>query len=231
MVEELFVALAEVGLIFSCAGSVFGAAAAAVIEVAADEAFVWDALLVACEGSFQFALGEFGQRGFEDVSELPLGFDEEFAAVCVAGVFYDYEACALFAEGTHRVVAEDVICGQGVELADVHFFRAVIVPQVEDATEEVAVLSGGYWEVCGFVCGVVGFYAGYELGVAYVVLYEEVEDFVGVFDVGVVEYDKGVEFDLVLFAVFDASHDFVECAPAWMIATVEVVELFGSVDA
>ncbi len=105
VVEELFVTLAKVALLFVEAGSVFYAAAAAIVQVSADEAFVADVLFVAGESSFGFALGEFGEWCFADVSQSPLRFDKELAAVGVAGMFNDDEACALFAEGAHCVIA------------------------------------------------------------------------------------------------------------------------------
>ncbi len=105
VVEELFVALAEVALFFVEAGSVFYAAAAAEVQIATHEAFVADILFVAGEGSFCFALGEILQRGLDDVAQSPFGFDKKFTAVGVAGVFNDDEACTLPTEGAHRVIA------------------------------------------------------------------------------------------------------------------------------
>ncbi len=109
VVEELFVAVAEVafigGLVRVEPGSVFYAAAATIVQIATHEAFIADVLFVAGECSFDFALGKFGQWGLADVSQSPFGFDEKFAAVGVAGVFDNDEACALFAEGAHCVAA------------------------------------------------------------------------------------------------------------------------------
>ena len=60
VVEELFVTLAKVALFFVETGSVFDTASAAIVQMSADEAFVADILFVAGEGSFDFALSQFG---------------------------------------------------------------------------------------------------------------------------------------------------------------------------
>ncbi len=76
----------------NCTDPVFHAAAAADIEVVADEAFVAEPFLGPCEGAFLLVGGEFFQGRFENVAQPPLGLDEELTAKSIARVFDDGKA-------------------------------------------------------------------------------------------------------------------------------------------
>ena len=121
-----------------------------------------------------------------DVAGSPLIFDEEFAAVRVAGVFDHHKTSALLAESTHRVMTEDMPGGQRVEEANVHFVRAVCVPEVEGSTQEVAILFCGDRKLRRLSCRRVSFDAGYELYITQIVFQQPLEHFVWMLDVDVV---------------------------------------------
>ena len=99
--------------------------------MAAEEALIAQILLITGEGAFDTACGEFIQWSFHDVAEPPLGLDKKFAAKGIAGVFDNNEAGALLTIGANGMFAHYVISYQRVKLADIHFFRAVLVPEVE----------------------------------------------------------------------------------------------------
>ena len=107
----------------------------------------------------------------------------------------------------------------------------MLVPSVEDAAEEIAVLLWGNGEV-GYAVGFgIGLDAGDELEEADFVFDEEVEYLVGVVGVYVVEKNEQIEFDFEFAAVVDGSHDAVPCTGAGEVETVVVVILFWAVDA
>ncbi len=107
-----------------------------------------------------------------------------------------------------------MICREGIELSNVHLVRAVIAPQVEGATEEIAVLLWCDGKVRRLTRLRVAFDARDKLHVSQIILYKKIEHLVGMFDISVIEYDKSAELDVVFFAVFDAAHYLAESACA-----------------
>jgi hypothetical protein len=166
---------------------VFHAASATHIEVAAEQALVAEIELGAGEGAFLLAGGDFIDGGIEYAAESPFRIDEEVTGEAVTVVFDDNILAALSAEGADSVVAGEAEIQDRIEISDADFFRAVFVPSVEDAAEEIAVLLWGNGEV-GYAAGFgIGLDAGDELEEADFVFDEEVEYLVGVFGVYVVE--------------------------------------------
>ncbi len=94
----MFVTLAEVILaatVSVLSSSILHTSAAAYIEMATEKALIAKILLIAGEGAFNTAGGEFIQRCFHDVAQSPLRLDKKFAAKGIAGVFDNDEAGAL----------------------------------------------------------------------------------------------------------------------------------------
>jgi hypothetical protein len=133
VIKELLIAFAEIVLsnldIEPC--SVFHAAAPADIEMPANQAFVAELFFVPCERPFCLAGGELLYRRLEDISQTPLRFDEKLTAESVAGVLDDNEAGALLAVSANRMFVQDVVCHQGIEIADIELFRPIPEPEIE----------------------------------------------------------------------------------------------------
>ncbi len=107
----------------------------------------------------------------------------------------------------------------------------MFVPTVENPAEEFAVLGGRDGEIGNLARCWVALDAGDELKVPDIVFEEEVEQLIRVVDVFIVQQGKGVEFDVVFFAVFDGFHYLVEGAAAGVVFAVVIVEFFRAVNA
>ena len=137
---------------------------------------------------------------------------------------------ALLAESADGMSACEAIREYRIEIADTDFFGAVFVPAVEYPAHEVAELLRCYREIRNAAGCWVALDAWDKLQVFRAEAGTEVEYLVGVVGVQVVDEYEDIEFDVVFFAAFDGSHDFVEGSSAGMVGAVMVVVLFGAVD-
>lgn len=215
VVEELAIAFAEVALaaeiVLIESGAVLQTPAPANRQVSTDEALVGEVLLQAGKGLLVGAGGELLNGRLAEIAQPPFRLDEEIAAEGVAGVLDDDILTALLVERADCVSAGEVIRQDGIEVADAHVSRPVLVPAVEQPAEEFAVLFRRDGKIRYLARRWLDLDARNKLQEPDAQPHEKIEYLVWVRHVPGVYQRERVEFDLVLFAALDGAHDPVEC--------------------
>ena len=145
-------------------------------------------------------------------------------------MLYHDVLAALRAEGADGVLARETIREYRIIVADADFVGAGLVPAVENPTHEIAQLLRRYREIRNAAGHGVPLDTWYELQVPGAEAGAEVEQFIGVVGVEVIDEDEDVVFDVVFFAAVNGPHHFVESSGAGMVGAVVVVVLFWAVD-
>ena len=141
------------------------------------------------------------------------------------------EASALFAIRADRMFAHYIVGDQRVELANVELFRAVIVPEVEQPAQKIAVLTRCDRKLRRSTRRRICFNTRDKLQISQVILDAELEQSIRLLGVVIVEQNKGTELNIMLPADFDASDDPAEGSFAGMIDSIPVMKFFWPVDA
>ena len=157
--------------------------------------------------------------------------DEKVTGKHIAVVLDDNILIAFRAKGADRMAALQAVGKNRIKHTDADFPRSVVVPAIEDAAEEAAVLLGGNGEIQDSTGFLVLFDTGDKLHIFYVEFQQEIEDFIRRGDVMIVEQDQDVELHLVLAAGFDSGGDAVEGAAAGVIETIVIVIFFRPIEA
>ena len=108
IIEKLPVTIAKISCrqFFIYRGNfIFSAAAAADGKVCANEAFIAKILFIAGKRTLFVAGGDFSNRGFENITEVPFRFDEKIAGEAISIMFDDDVLAALAVERAKRASA------------------------------------------------------------------------------------------------------------------------------
>ncbi len=133
-------------------------------------------------------------------------------------------------ECADRMSAGNVEREDRIEIAYAQFCRAEFVPAVEYSAQKFAILLRRDGEIRNISRRRIEFHTRDELQEPDIETDKKIEYLVGMFDVFGIQQSKGIQFDLVFFALCDCIDDFVECPCAGVIEAIIIVEFFRAVD-
>jgi hypothetical protein len=234
VIEELLVSRAEetnaAEILGAENGPVLQATSPADGKVSANETLIGKFLLCPGENTFSLVSCKPLYRRIDYVACSPPRLDEKIAAENIAGMLDNNILTASFTERADRMFAGDVIGQNGIEIAYAQFCGAEFVPAVECSAQKIAVLFRRDGKIRDISRRSIELDARDELQELYAEADEKIEYLVGMFDVFGIQQSEGIQFDMILFALFNCPDNFIECPFAGVVEAIVIVEFFRAVD-